>query len=74
MQTCRVKSAYSQVHDWVVYRLGEILGSVDHRVKIHKITPVTGKERDDLEIRDYVFSQKPQDNISFPPHGVLGPP
>jgi hypothetical protein len=36
----------------VVYRLGDILGSVGHRVKIHKITPVTGKERGDLEIKD----------------------
>ena len=44
MQTCRVKSTTSQVHDWVVYRLGDILGSVGHRVKIHKITPATGKE------------------------------
>jgi hypothetical protein len=35
--------------------LGVILGSVGHRVKIHKITPVTGKESGDLEIKDYVF-------------------
>ena len=38
-------SEASQVHDWVVYRLGDILGSVGHNVKIHKITPATGKER-----------------------------
>ena len=60
MQTCQVKSADSQVHDWVVYRLGDILGSVGHRIKIHKITPVTGKDRGDLEIKDYVDLQKPQ--------------
>ena len=54
MQTCQVKSAVTQVHDWVVYRLGDILGSVGHRVKIHKITSATGKERGDLEIKDYV--------------------
>ena len=54
LQTCQVKSAASQVHDWVVHRLGDLLGSVGHRVKIHKITPVTDKERDDLEIKDYV--------------------
>ena len=48
------KSAVTQVHDWVVYRLGGILGSVGHRVKIHNITPATGKERGDVEIRDYV--------------------
>jgi hypothetical protein len=47
----------SQVHDWVVYRLGGIFGSVGHRVKIHKITPATRKERDDLEIKDYVVLQ-----------------
>jgi hypothetical protein len=38
-------SLISQVHDWVVYRLGVILGSVGHKVKIHKITPDMGKER-----------------------------
>ena len=43
----------SQVHDWVVYRLGDILGSVGHRVNIHKITPAPGKERGDLEGKDY---------------------
>ena len=59
LQTCQVKSAASQVHDWVVYRLGGILGSVGHKVKIQKITPGTGKERGDLEIKDYVALQKP---------------
>ena len=54
MQTCQVKSVDTQVNDWVVYRLGDILGSVGHRVKIHKITPATDKERDDIEIKDYV--------------------
>ena len=53
LQTCQVKSAATKVHDWVVYRLGDILGSVGHRVKIHKITPPTDKERGDLEIKDY---------------------
>jgi hypothetical protein len=43
LQTCQVKSSASQVHDWVVYRLGGILGSVGHKVKIHKITPVRVK-------------------------------
>jgi hypothetical protein len=60
LQTCHVKSVDSQVHDWVVYRLGDILGSVGHKVQIHKITPV-GKERGDLEIKDYVVLQKPQE-------------
>ncbi len=48
--------------DWVVHRLGGILGSVGHRVKIHKITPTTGKESGDLEIKDYVVLQKPQEH------------
>ena len=60
LQTCPTKSAASQVHDWVVYKLGALLGSVGHRVKIHNITPATGKERGDLEIKDYVVMQKPQ--------------
>ena len=45
----------------MVHRLGVILGSVGHRVKIHNITPETGKERGDVEIRDYVVLQKPRD-------------
>ncbi len=67
MQTCKVKSAASQVHDWVVYRLGGIFGLVGHRVKIHKITPVTDKERDDLEIKDYVVLQKPHEQTDLLP-------
>jgi hypothetical protein len=54
LQTCQVKSADTELHDWAVYKLSGILGSVGHRVKIHKITPAQGKERGDLEIRDYV--------------------
>jgi hypothetical protein len=60
LQTCKKKSATSQVHDWVVYKLGALLGSVGHRVKIHNITPATRKERGDVEIKDYVVMQKPQ--------------
>ena len=72
MQTCKVKSAASQVHDWVVYRLGGIFGSVGHRVKIHKITPATGKERGDLEIKDYVVLQKPLEQADrLPPPRTL---
>jgi hypothetical protein len=52
--------------------LGGILGSVGDRVKIHKITPVTGKERGDLEIKDYVLLQKPQEQTDrLPPHRTL---
>jgi hypothetical protein len=50
LQTCQPKSETTQVHDWVVNRLGSILSSVGHRVKIHNITPATGKERGDVEI------------------------
>ncbi len=73
LQTCQTKSATSQVHDWVVYKMGELLGSVGHRVKIHKITPATGKERGDLEVKDYVVLQKPQaqDNHLPPPHTLI---
>jgi hypothetical protein len=57
------------VHDWVVYRLGGMFGSVGHRVEIHKITPATGKERGDLEIKDYVVLQIPQEQVDhLPPH------
>ena len=44
----------SQVHDWVVYKLGTLLGSVGHKVKIHNITPVTCEERVDIKTKDYV--------------------
>ena len=44
LQTCQTKSAASQVHDWVVYKLGALLGSVGHQIKINNITPETGKE------------------------------
>ena len=72
MQTCQVKLADSQVHDWVVYRLGGILGSVGHKVKIHKITAATGRERGDLEIKDYVVLQKPEEQADrLPPPRTL---
>ena len=54
LQTCQIQSEDLQVHDSVVYKLGALLGSVGHKVKIHKITPATGKERGDVEIKDYV--------------------
>jgi hypothetical protein len=31
------------------------------RVKFHKITSVTGKERGDLEVKDYVVLEKTQE-------------
>ncbi len=62
----------TEVHDWVVYRLGDMLGTVHHHVKIHKITPAQGKERRDVEIRDYVVLQKPRDGTDcLPPPRIL---
>jgi hypothetical protein len=73
LQTCQTSSAASQVHDWVVYKLGALLSSVGHRVKIHKITPATGKGRGDIEVKDYVVLQKPQsqDNRLPPPRPLI---
>ncbi len=45
LQTCQSTSEISQVHEWVVHKWIVLLGSVGHRVKIHKITTSTGKER-----------------------------
>ncbi len=45
---------------------------VGHRIKIHKITTATGKERGDLEIKDYVVLQKPQEQVDrLPPPRTL---
>ena len=50
----------------------DILGSVVHKVKIHKITPATGKERGYLEIKDYVVLQKPGEQADrLPPPRTL---
>ncbi len=55
-----------------MYRLVGIFGSVGHRVKIHKITPATGKERGDLEIKDNVGLQKPLEQADrLPPPRTL---
>jgi hypothetical protein len=70
--TCKVKSTVSQVYDWVVYHLDDIFGSGGHRVKIHKITPVTDKKRGDLEKKNYVVLQKPQEQVDrLPPPRTL---
>ena len=43
-----------------------------HRVKIHNITPATGKERGDLAIKDYVVMQKPQPQANrLPPRTLI---
>ncbi len=46
----------SRLRDWVVYKLGDLLSSVGHKVKIHKITPTTDKERGDIEIKTFTFA------------------
>ena len=46
LQTFQTQSETLPSHDWVVYKLGDLLGSVGHKVKIHKITPPTGKVSD----------------------------
>ena len=57
----RLREGYDEGRGtWVVYRLGALFGSVGHKVKIHKINPATGKERGDIEIKDYVVLLKPQ--------------
>ena len=60
-------------HVWVVYKVGDLFGSVGHKVKIHKITPMTDKERGDIEIKEYVVLQKTQgqDNRLPPPHSLI---
>ena len=49
------------MNGWCISWTGTLFGSVGHRVKIHKITSVTGKERGDTEIKDYVVLQKPRE-------------
>ena len=49
---------------WVVYMMGVLFGSVGHKVKIHKITPVTGKERGDFEKRTMWSCKNPKDRIT----------
>ena len=42
------------------------------KVQVHKITPATDKERVDLEIKDYVVLQKPQEQADrLPPPRTL---
>jgi len=46
---------------FILLQINQLICTVGHRVKIHKITSATGKERGDVEIRDYVVLQKPRD-------------
>ena len=51
-------------------KLSLLLRSVGHRVTTHKVTPATGNERGDIEIRDYVFLPRGEDN-GILPHTLL---
>jgi hypothetical protein len=48
------------------------LPSQPDKVKIHKITPATGKDRGDLDMKDYVVYQKPPEQTNrLPPLRTL---
>ncbi len=65
------KSNNSRILQQLDFHTQQIL-KAGHRVKIHKITPSTGKERGDLEIKDYVVLQKPQEQADcLPPPRTL---
>ncbi len=62
IQTCQRQSAAFPAHEWIVYRLSLLLRSVGHRVKTHRITLAAGKERGDIEIKDYVILPRGEDD------------
>ncbi len=45
-----------------MYRRNLLLRSVGHRLKTHRITPATGNERGDIEIKDYVILSHGEDD------------
>jgi hypothetical protein len=47
-----------------------LLRSIGHRVKIHGITPPTGNERGDIEIKDYVILTHGEDD-RIPPRTLV---
>jgi hypothetical protein len=51
------------MNGWCISWTGTLFGSVGHRVKIHKIAPVTGKEQGDLDRKAYVVLQNPKDLV-----------
>jgi hypothetical protein len=70
IQTCQRHSAALPAHEWIVYRISLLLRSVGHRVKTHRITPVTVNERGDIEIQDYVFLPHGEDD-RLPPRTLV---
>ena len=55
LQTCHHQSTTLPTHDWVIYCLSLFLRSIGHPVKIHKITPVVGKEHGDIEVNPFLI-------------------
>jgi hypothetical protein len=47
-------------------KLSLFLRSVGHRVTTHKVTPATGNEHGDIQIRDYVILTRGEDNRMSP--------
>ncbi len=53
-----------------MYSLSLLLCSIGHRVKTHRITPAAGNERGDIEIKDYVFLPRGEDD-RLPPRTLV---
>jgi len=53
-----------------VNKISLLLHSVGHRVKTHNVTPDTGNERGDIEIKDYVILPHGEDD-RIPPHTLV---
>ena len=51
-------------HDWTVYKISSVLGSIGHHIKTvtRKITPAVANERGDIVIKDCVVLPDGQDN------------
>ena len=70
IQTCQRQSAALPTHEWIVHRLSLLFRSVGHRVKTHKVTPVVGNDRDDIEVKDYVIYPRGEDD-RLPPRTLM---
>ena len=54
-----------------MYKFSLLFRSVGHREKTHKVTPATGVEHGDIEMKDYVILTHGEDNNSLPPHTMM---
>ena len=70
IQTCPCQSATFPTHEWRVYKLSLLLSSVGHKVKTHRMTPATGNEHGDIQIKDYVILPHGEDD-RLPPHTLV---